>query len=137
MLAPENQKSQITRIIIGISIMIVIAFVHIYRLGTLLEGNFQTLYYSYFSDIIIPFGMYFLLCINEISITFLKSWRTKAILLFVITVSVEILQGLGFYVLGSTFDYFDLLAYATGILLAVIVDEFLFKKYIPYWNYIK
>lgn len=137
MLSPKNQKSQITRIIVGISIMILIALAHIYRLGTFLEGNFKTFYYSYFSDIIIPFGMYYLLCINEISIKFLKPWRTKAISLFVITASVEVMQGLGFYVLGSTFDYFDLLAYAFGVFLAVSVDKFLFKKYIPHWNYDK
>ena len=39
-----------------VSILLVIALVHIFRVGTYLRGSLFTLYYSYFSDIVVPFG---------------------------------------------------------------------------------
>lgn len=137
MLNSKEQKSQIIRTIFGVVIMSLIAAIHIFRFGSFLEENLKGLYYAYFSDIIIPFGIYFLLCINEISIKFLRSWKSKSLIIFLVTASSEILQGFDFYLFGTTFDYFDFIAYAFGIFLAVIVDEFIFKKYISNWDYFK
>jgi len=43
----------------AVTIMVAIALIHAFRLGTHLDGKLFTLYYSYVSDIVIPFGMYF------------------------------------------------------------------------------
>jgi len=115
--------------------MLFIAAMHIFRIGTYFEGNLRTLYYSYFSDIIIPFGFYFLLCLNEISFSFLRPWKTKALLVFSTSTLTEVLQAFDIYFLGLTFDYFDIVAFGFGAFLAVVIDELLFKKYIPNWNY--
>ena len=58
-------KKQLARSIIATSILIIIALIHVFRLGTLFQGGLRILYYSYASDIIIPFGIYFLLCMNK------------------------------------------------------------------------
>lgn len=133
----NHQKTLITRTFVGILILLFIALIHIFRLGTLLNGNLRIFYYSYFSDIIIPFGIYFLLCINEISIAILRLWKIKALIIFSATTFAETLQGFGLYFLGSTFDFYDLIAYSVGIIFAVFFDKKIFKKYVPNWKYVK
>jgi len=66
--------------------MMVIALIHVFRVGTYLDDALFTFYYSYFSDIIIPFGMYFLLCRNVVSCPFLRDWRVKALAVFTVGV---------------------------------------------------
>jgi len=51
--------------IVAITIEILIALIHILRLGHLFSGELYNIYYSYFSDLILPFGTYLLLTMNE------------------------------------------------------------------------
>ena len=104
------------------SIMLVIALVHLFRVGTYLQGSLFTLYYSYFSDIVIPFGMYFLLCLEDVYFRFLKDWRVKAMLVFGVASSREVMQAFGIPLLGQTFDPLDFVMFAGGVLLAALVD---------------
>ncbi len=47
------------------SIVILIAAAHVLRLGSYLQGQLFNYYYSYFSDIVLPFTYYFILCVSE------------------------------------------------------------------------
>ena len=62
----------IPKILIIVLIQSIIAVIHIFRLGQLFSGQLYSLYYSYASDLIVPFGAYFLLSINDITIPFLR-----------------------------------------------------------------
>ncbi len=120
-----------SRIIIAICILLIIALIHIFRVGSTLQGSLYTLYYGYFSDIIIPFGMFFLLYFNEIHIPLLRKWQAKAILVFGIASSTEIMQACGVPLLGQTFDPLDFVMFGTGVLLAVAVDQCLINRFLP------
>jgi len=52
--------------IVGVSIIVIIAAIHWFRVGTCLNGDLYIYYYSYASDLMIPFSMYFLLSMIEI-----------------------------------------------------------------------
>ena len=130
----NNKLTLRNRLIVGIIIIIIIALIHIFRVGSYLKGDLYLMYYSYVSDLIIPFGIYFLLCINELYIKILRKWYIKATIILGFTTLVEILQLLGIYALGITFDPVDILMYALGVGIAVIFDRLLFKRFIPFWN---
>jgi glycopeptide antibiotics resistance protein len=121
------------KVAIIISIQLVIAAVHAFRLGQIFEGNLYKLYYSYFSDLILPFGIYFLLSANEYSIPFLRYWRVKALAVFSVATLAEILQYFGIYALGVTFDLVDILMYGCGVILAAIVDTQVFSRIFKFW----
>lgn len=122
------------RLIVGISISILIALIHVFRVGSYLSGDLYIYYYSYVSDLIIPFGCYFLLCINEVHLRFLQKWYVKAFLIFGITSFTEIMQAFGIYFLGVTFDPIDILMFGTGVMIAVLVDQQIFDRIIPHWK---
>ena len=131
----NNKRTVRNRWIIGISILTGIALIHIFRVGQYLKGDLFTYYYSYASDIMIPFGFYFLLCINEYTMRFLRKWYVKALFIFGITTIIEILQLFGVYILGVTFDIFDILMYAIGVMIAVLSDRLILKKFMPFWDF--
>ena len=116
------------------SILLVIALVHILRVGTYLRGSLFTLYYSYFSDIVVPFGMYFLLYLDAGRVRLLRDWRVRALLVFGVASFTEVLQAFGVPLLGQTFDPLDFLMFGGGVLVAVLVDRFLFDRLLPWWT---
>jgi hypothetical protein len=116
------------------SILLIIALVHVFRVGTHLRGSLFTLYYSYFSDIVIPFGLYFLLCLNDVYLRFLRAWPVKALLVFAVASSTEVMQAFGVPLLGQTFDPLDFVMFGGGVLLAAFVDRFLFTRLLPWWT---
>ena len=130
----EQIREMLCRTALVFSIMLVIALVHLFRVGTYLQGSLFTLYYSYFSDIVIPFGMYFLLCLEDVYIRFLKDWRVKAMLVFGVASSTEVMQAFGIPLLGQTFDPLDFVMFAGGVLLAALVDRFLFDRLFSFWT---
>ena len=117
-----------------ISIMLVIALIHVFRIGSYLDGVLFILYYSFFSDIIIPFGMYFLICLNEGRSRWLKDWRVKSLLVFAVTSLTEVMQAFGLPILGGTFDPFDFLMFGTGALLAAFVDRVVLNRMFHFWS---
>ena len=125
------------RMIIGLSIVLVIASIHMFRASSYLEGAGYTLYYSYASDVTIPFGFYFLLCMNEINYLFLRKWYVKATIIFGLSSLTEILQAFGIHFLGVTFDPVDIIMFAVGVLVAVILDQLILKRAVPYWDWAK
>jgi hypothetical protein len=90
------------------------------------------LWVSYARDLIQPFAFYFFLCLGE---RWLKNWQARALLAFVLPALLEFGQGLyhrilaGYYVgyVGS-FDLLDILMYAIGVGLAVLVEQLVFAK---------
>lgn len=122
------------RTAVVVSILLLIALVHVFRVGTYLRGSLFTLYYSYFSDIVVPFGMYFLLFLNDAYVRFLRDWRVKAMLVFGVASSTEVMQAFGLPLLGETFDPLDFVMFGGGVLLAALMDRFLFDRLIPHWS---
>ena len=121
------------KILIVILIMVAIALAHVFRLGQIFQGQAYNLYYSYFSDFIIPFGMYFLLSLNDANIPVFRRWYVKAGLIFIFTTFVEICQFFGIEVLGITFDPFDILMYGMGVSVAAFIDVKVFTRYLGFW----
>ena len=130
----EQIREMLCRMALVFSIMLVIALVHLFRVGTYLQGSLFTLYYSFFSDIVIPFGMYFLLCLEDVYFRFLKDWRVKAMLVFGVASSIEVMQAFGVPLFGQTFDPLDFVMFAGGVLLAALVDRFLFDRLFSFWT---
>jgi hypothetical protein len=83
----------------------------------------------------IPFGAYFLLCMNEIQLQFLRKWFIKALIVFCVMTFSEIMQLFGLYLFGVTFDLADILMYGIGVILAVFFDKQIFEKILPFWKY--
>ena len=131
----DLQLSYKYRLLISASIMLGIASIYILRIGHNLEGNFYKLYHSYISDLIIPFGTYFLLCMNEIRIRSLRKWYSKALVVFGVATFIEILQAFGYYIFSKTFDPLDIVMFAIGVSLAAFVDKKIFERFIPFWIY--
>lgn len=119
--------------LIIVLIQIAIALIHVFRLGQIFQGQAYRLYYSYFSDFILPFGAYFLLSLNDMTISAFRKWYVKAGLVFALTTLAEICQFFGFEVLGVTFDPIDILMYGMGVLAAALIDVKVFTKYLGFW----
>jgi len=79
----------------------------------------------------IPIGFYFLLCINDLQKPLLRKWYVKALLVFGVTTFTEIMQAFGIYMLGVTFDIFDILMFGIGVLIAAFLDKVVFERFMP------
>ena len=123
------------RTAVAVGVLLAIALVHAFRLGSHLRGRLFVLYYSYFSDVVSPFGMYFLLCLEDTWVRFLRDWRLKALLVFGVASFTEVLQAFGVPLLGRTFDPLDFAMFAGGVLLAALADRFLLERFLPGWSF--
>ena len=121
------------KILFVILIQVAIALIHVFRLGQIFQDQAYNLYYSYFSDFILPFGAYFLLSLQETTISVFRKWYVKASLIFALTTLAEICQFFGIEVLGVTFDPFDILMYGIGVSFAALIDVKVFTKYLGFW----
>lgn len=132
-----NQLKQTRRIrlIVGIAIMLLIAAIHWFRVGSYLNGDLYLYYYGYASDIMLPFGVYFMLSMNEIQYRFLRKWYVKAFIVFGLMTFSEFMQIFGIYFFGVTFDIIDIFMFGTGVLLAAFFDKIIFERFIPSWIY--
>ena len=94
----------------------------------------QRLFHSYFADIAIPFGYYFLLILLEDKFEPMKNWYFKGGTVFIFCAISETLQYFGVYALASTFDPMDYVMYALGAISAVFVDRIVFKRAFEFWD---
>ncbi len=122
------------RRVVIICIMGLIAAIHIFPVGSYLHGKWFNFYYGYFSDFIIPFGGYFLICAAEQQWPLLRHWKVKLAIAFLIPAIAEICQYFGIPVLGSTFDILDYFMYALGVTLAAVVDVLIFPRLFHFWR---
>lgn len=132
--ATQILARSLPKIIFVILIQVAIALIHVFRLGQIFQGQAYNLYYSYFSDLILPFAAYFLLSLQEITISVFRKWYVKAGLIFALTTLAEICQFFGIEVLGVTFDPFDILMYGIGVSVAALIDVKVFTKYLGFWT---
>ena len=124
----------VPKIVIVVLIQIIIGLIHAFRLGQIFNGQAYNLYYGYFSDIVIPFGLYFLLSLNDTAIPALRRWYVKAGIVFSLATFTEICQLFGFEVLGVTFDPVDILAFGAGVLIAAFVDVKVLAPNLGFWT---
>ena len=122
------------KIITIVGIQLILATLHIIGPGRHMSGIYQQYYYAYFSDFALPCGFYFLMCLSEPGIPFLRHWFVKAGFIFILASTCEILQAFGVYALGTYFDPVDFVFYAGGVLTAAMLETQVFKRFIPYWN---
>ena len=115
--------------------MVTIAAIHGFRIGSYLNGNLYLYYYSWASDVMLPFGAYFLLTMNEIQLRFLRKWTVKVVIVFSVMTFSEIMQLFGIYFFGVTFDVVDILMYGTGALVAALFDKQALERFVPFWKY--
>ena len=91
------------------------------------------LWVSYAKDLIQPFAFYFFLCLGE---RWLRTWQARALLAVAIPTLLEFGQFLYYRVSTShyvgAFDPLDIVMYATGVGLAVVVEQFLFAKLLKF-----
>mgnify|MGYP001195863246 FL=1 len=99
-----------------------------------------TLWMSYAKDLIQPFAFYFFLCIGE---KWLKTWRSRALVAFGLPTLMEFAQDLYYRIWAGyqhtlvyfgAFDPLDLLMYAIGVALAVLVERQVFAKIFKFWE---
>ena len=122
------------RLVVILSMMLLIALAHIIDIGRHLQGASFNYFKSYFSDIVMPFGFYFLLSLDEKWISGLKRWEVKLAIMFLLPSIAETCQYFGIPVLGSTFDPMDYLMYAIGATSAAIVDTQVFPRIFGFWT---
>jgi len=73
-----NASVVLKRTLVIVSILLTIAFIHVLDVEAWLPRDWRGLYSSYFSDLALPFGFYFLLCANQVQRPFLRPWTVKA-----------------------------------------------------------
>ena len=111
--------------------MIPIALLH-FVTGKNYRGPYPDFVNSYLIDIILPFGVYFLLCLPTHRL--LQPWWAKALIVFGIGATVEALQYFGIAVFGNTFDPLDFVMYAAGAILAAFCDTLIFPRIFGFWT---
>jgi hypothetical protein len=109
-----------------------------FPLATLFEpfSTGWTLWASYANDLILPFALYFFLCLNE---NCPKTWERRALFVLAIFMLLEFGQALYYEVapnvryIGS-FDPLDIVMYTISVGLAVIVEQQVFAKRFKFWQ---
>ena len=96
------------------------------------RGPFQTFVNGYLIDVLLPMVLFLLMGLFENKWIHSVLFRICAI--FGLGCIVEASQYLGHPIFGSTFDLYDILAYAVGILLGVLLEMLVFSRIIPNWN---
>lgn len=122
-------KRKITVVILEIVLAIIFVL-----LANIENTAFKIFYQSYFADIVIPFGYYFLLSLVQIKHPAFEKWWIKALSVFVLCSISEIMQFFGIFALARVFDPIDIAAYGIGVLLATLVDKTIFLKRFSYWE---
>jgi hypothetical protein len=87
---------------------------------------------GYLIDILLPMTLFLLTGLFQNSI--IRSALFRACAVFGFGCFVEASQYFGRPIFGSTFDPLDILAYAGGVSLGVLLDLVLFPRLIPRWQ---
>jgi hypothetical protein len=110
-----------TRVGVVVAIQLVIAVAMVIGADWAPE-NARRIFHSYFADLALPFGYYFLLTLVEDKVRFMRLWYGRALTVLSLVSASEVLQYFGIYALATVFDPFDFVAYVSGLLLAVVFD---------------
>ncbi len=116
----DNRKKKY--LIVGIEV--ILGLMHVVGIGRNSSECMFILSASYFSDLALPFGFYFLLALSEEKTAFLQKWWVKAGIVFLMATLAEVGQYFGLHILGQNFDPLDIAVYVVGVLLVALVDWF-------------
>ncbi|NLG27921.1 MAG: hypothetical protein GX557_08415 [Chloroflexi bacterium] len=122
------------RRLVVVAINLCIALLHLVDLRSHLPEPWRVLHASYFADLVMPFGAYFLLCMGQEGMPLLARWPVRLGLAFGLPALAETLQFLGVWALGVTFDPLDYAMYAAGAGSAALVDRQLLRRYAAFWR---
>jgi len=125
----KQQRTQKTALIV--CIVVPVASLH-FLTGDNYGGPYPEFVNCYLLDILLPLSFYFLLCLIQSSL--LRSWIVRALLVFSAAACVEVAQFFGIPLLGRTFDPIDIVMYALGVGLAVILDTLVFPRILSFWG---
>ena len=96
------------------------------------QGPFLVFVNGYLIDILLPMTLYLLLSLFESKL--IRAPLFRACTVFGFGCFVEASQYFGYPIFGSTFDPFDILAYASGVFLGILLDLVIFPRLIPSWQ---
>jgi hypothetical protein len=100
-------------------------------IGENYRGPFPAFVNGYLIDILLPMVLYLLL--GLLGAQWIRSPILRAAAVFIFGCVVETSQYLGHPFFGSAFDPLDILAYASGVLLGLLLDQVLFPRIFPGW----
>ena len=87
---------------------------------------------GYLIDILLPMILYLLMGLFQNKL--IRSPLFRACTVFGFGCIVEVSQYFEHPIFGNTFDPLDIIAYAGGVLLGVLLDLVLFPRLIPSWS---
>jgi hypothetical protein len=99
--------------------------------GEYYQGPFPVFVNGYLIDILLPMTLFLLMGLFQNKL--IRSTCFRACAVFGFGCLVEASQYFGYPIFGNTFDPFDIIAYAGGVLLGVLLDLNLFPRFIPRW----
>jgi hypothetical protein len=95
------------------------------------RGPFPVFVNGYLIDILLPMTLFLLMGLFQNKV--IRSTAFRACAIFGFGCLVETSQCFGYPIFGNIFDPFDILAYADGILLGILLDMVIFPRVIPHW----
>jgi len=96
------------------------------------RGPFPVLVNGYLIDILLPMVLFLLMSLISNRIIGSTIFRSGAV--FGFGCFVEASQYFGYPIFGSTFDPLDILSYAGGVALGILLELFIFPRIIPRWR---
>ena len=120
-----------TKKLIIVSIALMVGALH-FITGEQYQGPFPVFVNGYLIDVLLPMELYLLMSLFQNKI--IRSPFFRACAVFGFGCFVEASQYYGHPIFGSTFDPFDVLAYAGGVLLGMLFDLALFPHFISHWS---
>jgi len=100
--------------------------------GEQYRGPFPLFVNGYLIDILLPMTLFLLMSLFPNRVIHSPFFRAGVV--FGFGCFVEASQYLGHPIFGSTFDPYDILAYAVGILFGALLEMLVFSRFIPNWN---
>ena len=126
-----NKQNKRVRLVVLLELIIAAIFI----IGAeWISRSIYILFQSYYADIFLPFGFYFLLSAKGDRNRYLNSWWKKSIAIFALCASSETLQYFGIFALARVFDPLDYVMYGIGVMMAVFVDRVIFSKTFSFWD---
>jgi hypothetical protein len=113
-------------LIVGIAVLV--ALLH-FPIGAGYAGPWKAFVTGYLIDILLPFAMYLLL--GTVQLGSLRHWWVRALLVFAVGATSEILQYFGVPIFGRTFDPLDFAAFAVGVIAGHAFEELVVFKLPP------
>lgn len=127
-------RNKTKRVVLVVGLQLVIATFFISG-AERASPSLYVLYQSYFADIFLPFGFYFLLFLVQFQHSIFEKWWVKGLSVFILCATSEILQYFGIFALARIFDPIDFIMYGVGVGLAVIADTQIFSRFLSFWKH--